>query len=120
MTFVRFKQVCEDYGLDVIVNPNCKNEKGEYTYARAFFKNEVVAVYDRRRMYCYKHPITFRYANRTMLIDNGESTEVYSTTELEENIVQTIGKLKRFLLKLKSLKLRKNLNKKHCPKKNSV
>lgn len=101
MTFNRFKQVCEDYGLDVIANPTCKNEKGEYTYARAFFKNEVVAVYDRRRMYCYNHPITFRYATKTMMIDNGESTEVYSTSELEENIVQTIGKLKKIFIKIK-------------------
>lgn len=107
MTLDRFKQVCEDYGLDVIVNPNCKNEKGEYTYARAFFKNEVVAVYDRIRMYCYKHPITFRYANRTMLIDNGESTEVYSTSELEENIVQTIGKLKKIFIKIKKFEIEK-------------
>lgn len=107
MTLDRFKQVCEDYGLYVIVNPNCKNEKGEYTYARAFFKNELVAVYDRRRLYCYNRPITFRYANRTMLIGNGESTEVYSTSELEENIVQTIGKLKKIFIKIKKFEIEK-------------
>lgn len=40
MTLDRFKQVCEDHGLNVIDNPDCN-----YTYARAFYKNEVVAVY---------------------------------------------------------------------------
>ena len=79
MTFVRFEQICKDYGLDVEINPHCKNESGEYIYARAFYKNEVVAVYDRRRMYCYNRPITFHYA-AGMMIDNGESTEVYSTS----------------------------------------
>lgn len=106
MTLDIFEQVCKDYGLDVIVNPTCKNEKGEYTYARAFYKNEVVAVYDRRRMYCYNHPIAFRYA-AGMMIDNGESTEVYSTSELEENIVKTIGKLKKIFIKIKKFEIEK-------------
>lgn len=106
MTFVRFEQVCKEYGLNVIFNPTCKNEKGEYTYARALYKNEVVAVYDRRRMYCYNRPIAFRYA-AGMMIDNGESTEVYSTSELEENIVQTIGKLKKIFIKIKKFEIEK-------------
>lgn len=106
MTLNRFEQICKDYGLDVIVNPNCKNEKGEYTYARAFYKNEVVAVYDRRRMYCYNRPITFHYA-AGMMIDNGESTEVYSTSELEENIVKTIGRLKKIFIKIKKFEIEK-------------
>ena len=106
MTFNRFKQVCEDNGLNVIVNPTCKNEKGEYTYARAFFKTEVVAVYDRKRMYCYNRPHTFRY-NKTMMIENGESTEVYSTSELEENIVQTIGRLKIIFIRIKKFEIEK-------------
>lgn len=107
MTFNRFKQVCEDHGLNVIANTTCK---GEYTYARVFFKNELVAVYDRRRMYCYNHPITFLCANKTMMIDNGESTEVYSISELEENIVQTIGKLKKIFIRIKKNEIENDFN----------
>jgi len=106
MTLDRFKQVCEDYGLEVIVNPTCKNINGEYTYARAFYKNDVVAVYDKRRIYCYNRPIIFRYA-AGMMIDNGESTEVYSTSELEENIVKTIEKLKKIFIKIKKFEIEK-------------
>ena len=95
MTLDRFKQVCEDNGLSVIINQHCK-DKGKYTYARAFYKNEVVAVYDKRRIYCYVHPIAFCYTNKTMMIDNGDGTEVYSASELEENIVQAVCKLKNF------------------------
>ena len=107
MTLNRFEQICKDNGLEVIINPNCKNEKGEYYYARAFFKSEIVAVFDRKRMYCYKRPIVFRYSNKAMLIDNGECTEVYSTYELEENIVQTIGKLKKLFIKIKKFEIEK-------------
>ena len=106
MTLNRFKQVCEDNGLTVIVNQCCKNINGEYTYARAFFKNEIVVVYDKKRMYCYNRPITFRYA-AGMMIDNGESTEVYSTLELEENIVKTIEKLKKIFIKIKKFEIEK-------------
>lgn len=107
MTLNRFEQICKDYGLDVIVNPTCKNEKDEYTYARAFFKTELVSLYNRGQIYCYVHPIAFCYTNKTMLIDNGESTEVYSTSELEENIVQTIGKLKKIFIKIKKFEIEK-------------
>lgn len=104
MTLNRFKQVCEDNGLTVIVNPTFKKES---TYARAFYKNEVVAVYDSGRMYCYNRPHTFRYNNKTMMIDNGESTNVYSTSELEENIVQTIGRLKIIFIRIKKFEIEK-------------
>ena len=106
MTLNKFEQVCEDYGLYVEINPVCKNVKGEYTYARAFYKNDVVAVYDKKRIYCYNRPITFRYA-AGMMIDNGESTEVYSTSELEENIVKTIEKLKKIFIKIKKFEIEK-------------
>lgn len=107
MTFNRFEQICKDHGLNVIVNPACKNEKGEYTYARAFYKNEIVALYNKRRMYCYNEPVAFRYA-AGMMIDNGECTEVYSTSELEENIVQTVGILKKLLIKIKKCEIEKD------------
>ena len=42
-----------------------------------------------------------------MMIDNGESTEVYSTSELEENIVQTVGKLKKIFIKIKKFEIEK-------------
>lgn len=102
MTFNRFKQICEDHGLNVIVLPTSNN-----TYARAFFNTDVVAVYDKKRMYCYNSPIAFRYA-AGMLIDTGECTEVYSTTELEENIVQTIGILKKLFIEIKKYEIEKD------------
>ena len=108
MTLDRFEQICKDCGLNVIINPTCKNGKGESTYARAFYKNEVVAVYDKRRVYCYNRPYTFRYAHKTMMIDNGECTEVYSTSELEENIVKTIGRLKIIFIRIKKFEIAKD------------
>ena len=107
MTLNRFEQICKDHGLDVDINQHCKNEKGEYYYARAFFKTELVALYDRKRIYCYPHPILFRYSTKAMIIGNGESTEIYSTYELEENIVQTIGKLKKLMIKIKKFEIEK-------------
>ena len=101
MTLNRFKQVCEDYGLNVEINTHCQNEKGEYTYARAFYKNVIVAVFYQRQIMCYNHPTLFRYASDKMLIDNGECTEMYSTSELEENIVQIVGRLKKLLIRIK-------------------
>ena len=106
----RFEQICKDYGLDVEINPVCKNIKGEYTYARAFYKNELVALYDNRynrRIYCYTQPSTICYATEAMLIDNGEGAEVYSTTELEKNIVQTIYELKKLFIKIKKFEIEK-------------
>ena len=100
MTLNDFKQICEDYGLTVIFNQICKNINGKYIYARAFYKNEVVAVYDRRRMYCYNRQITFRY-NKTMMIDNGESTDVHSASELEDNIIKAVCNLKKLFIKIK-------------------
>lgn len=105
MTLNRFKQVCEDYGLDVEINQHTKNESGEYIYARAFFKNELVVVFNQRKILCYNHPTLFRYASNNMLIDNGEGMEIYSTSELEENIVQTIGKLKKLFIKIKKCEI---------------
>ena len=93
MTLDRFKQICEDYGLEV--------EEVRPIYVRAFFKNELVSLYNRGQIYCYIHPIAFNYANKTMLIDNGEGTEVYSTSELEENIVQAVCNLKKLFIKIK-------------------
>lgn len=107
MTLDRFKQVCEDYGLDVEINQFCKDEKGEYTFARAFFKKEDVAFYDKRKIFCFKHPTIYRYLPKNMIIDKGKATEVYSTTELEENIVQTIGRLKKLLIKIKKFEIEK-------------
>ena len=108
MTLDRFEQICKDYGLYVEINPVCKNVKGEYTYARAFYKNELVALYDNRynrRIYCYTQPSTICYATEAMLIDNGESTEVYSDSELEENIVQAVCNLKKLLIKIKKYEI---------------
>ena len=107
MTLNDFKQICEDYGLTVIFNQICKNEKGEYTYARAFYKNEVVVVYDKRRIYCYNRPIAFRYDNKTMMIDNGESTDVHSDSELEENIIKAVCNLKKLLIRIKKFEIEK-------------
>lgn len=107
MTLNRFEQICKDYGLDVIINQCCKNENGEYLFARAFFKNEIVAFYDKRKIFCHKNPTLFRYLAKHMIIDKGEYTEVYSTSELEENIVQTIGKLKKLLIKIKKFEIEK-------------
>jgi hypothetical protein len=42
-----------------------------------------------------------------MMIENGESTEVYSTSELEENIVQTIGRLKIIFIRIKKFEIEK-------------
>ena len=92
MTLNRFKQVCEDYGLYV--------EELRPNYVRAFFKNELVALFYEGHIYCYNHPFALRYT-KTMMIDNGEHTEVYSSIELEENIVQTIEKLKKLFIKIK-------------------
>ena len=36
MTLNDFKQVCEDNGLYVEINPVCKNVKGEYTLCPCF------------------------------------------------------------------------------------
>lgn len=115
MTLNRFKQICEDYGLDVEINPVCKNVKGEYTYAWAFYKNGLVALYDNRynnrRIYCYTQPSTICcYATKTMLIDNGEGTEVYSTAKLEKNIVQTIYELKKLFIKIKKFEIENEFN----------
>lgn len=107
MTLNDFKQVCEDNGLYVEINPVCKNVKGEYTYARAFYKNELVALYDKRRVYCYNRTYTFRYTHKTMMIDNGECTEVYSTSELEDNIVKAVCNLKKLFIKIKKFEIEK-------------
>lgn len=105
MTLDSFKQVCENYGLVVVINKHCIDETGEYIFARAFYKNEIVAVFNQRQIMCYNHPTLFRYASDKMLIDNGECTEMYSTSELEENIVQTIGKLKKLFIKIKKYEI---------------
>lgn len=104
MLLNRFEQICKDYGLYVEINPVCKNVKGEYTYARAFYK------YDNRYnrlIYCYTQPSTICYATEAMLIDNGEGTEVYSTTELEENIVKAVCNLKKLFIKIKKFEIEK-------------
>ena len=110
MLLNKFEQICKDYGLYVEINPVCKNVKGEYTYARAFYKNELVALYDNRynrRIYCYTQPSTICYATEAMLIDNGESTEVYSASELEENIVKAVCNLKKLFIKIKKFEIEK-------------
>ena len=107
MTLNDFKQVCENYGLNVIINQHCK-DKGEYLFARAFYKNELVALYDNRynrRIYCYTQPSTICYATEAMLIDNGESTELYSDSELEENIVKAVCNLKKLFIKIKKYEI---------------
>lgn len=102
MTLDRFKKVCEDNGLTVLFN-----QYGKYTITRAFFKNEIVASYDEKQIKCYTHPIVFCYANKTMMIDNGDGTEVYSASELEENIVKAVCKLKKLLIKIKKFEIEK-------------
>ena len=102
MTFNEFEHICKNHGLDVIVNPTSK-----YNYARAFFNNEIVAVYNKNQMYCYNSPIAFRYV-AGMMIDNGESIEIYSSSELEENISQTIGKLKKIFIRIKKCEIEKD------------
>lgn len=99
MTLDRFEQICEDYGLRVI--------EVSRDNIRAFYKNEIVTVYYKRQIYCYTHPSTICYATKTMIIDNGEGTEIYSTSELEENIVQTIEKLKKLFIKIKKFEIEK-------------
>ena len=42
-----------------------------------------------------------------MLIDNGESTEVYSTSELEDNIVKAVCNLKKLFIKIKKFEIEK-------------
>lgn len=95
MILNRFEQICKDYGLRV------NNE--DPNYARAYFNNELVALCykDKGHIFCYNRPFAFLCATKTMMIDNGECTEVYSYTELEENIVQTIKKLKKLFIKIK-------------------
>lgn len=105
MTLNRFKQVCENYGLNVEINIHCKDENGEYIFARAFFKKEDVAFYDRRKVFCFKRPTIYRYMPKNMIIDKGKATEIYSTSELEENIVKTIGKLKKLFIKIKKCEI---------------
>lgn len=97
MTLNDFKQVCEDSGLEV--------KEFNHNFVRAFFKNELVSLYSRGQIYCYIHPIAFQYANKTMMIDNGESTEVYSASELEENIVQAVCNLKKLFIKIKKYEI---------------
>lgn len=92
MTLNDFKQVCEDNGLDV--------EELSHNFVRAFFKNELVSLYNRGQIYCYINQIAY-YANRTMMIDNGESTEIYSASELEENIVKAVCNLKKLFIRIK-------------------
>lgn len=102
MTLNDFKQVCEDNGLDV--------EELSHNFVRAFYKNELVALYDNRynrRIYCYTQPSTICYATEAMLIDNGECTEVYSASELEENIVKAVCNLKKLFIKIKKFEIEK-------------
>jgi hypothetical protein len=105
MTLNRFKQVCKDYGLDVEINQFCKNEDGEYLFARAFFKQEDVAFYDKRKIFCFKHPTIYRYLPKKLIIDKGKATEINTTSELEENIVKTIGELKKLLIIIKKCEI---------------
>ena len=101
MTLNRFEQICKDYGLRVI---------NDYPYyASAYFNNELVALCykDKGQIFCYNRPFAFSCANKTMMIDNGECTEVHSYTELEENIVKTIGELKKLLIKIKKFEIDK-------------
>ena len=101
MTLNKFKQICEYCGLHVI--------ETDSDYIRAFYKNEIVTVYYKRRIYCYNRPIAFRY-NKTMMIDNGECTEVYSTSELEENIVKAVCSLKKLFIKIKKCEIENEFN----------
>lgn len=45
-----------------------------------------------------------------MKINKGKAIEIYSTTELEENIVKTIGKLKKLLIKIKKNEIEREFN----------
>lgn len=101
MTLDSFKQVCENYGLVVVINKHCIDETGEYIFARAFFKHEDVVFYNKRKLFCFKHPTIYSYLPKKMMIDKGKATEIYTISELEENIVQTISKLKKLLIKMK-------------------
>lgn len=83
MTLNRFEQICKDYGLDVIINQYCKDENGEYIFARSFFKHEDVAFYDNRKIFCFKHPTIYRYLPKKLIIDKGKATEINTTSELE-------------------------------------
>jgi hypothetical protein len=105
MTLNRFKQVCKDYGLDVEINQYCKNENGEYLFARTFFKHEDVAFYDKGKIFCFKHPTIYRYLPKKLIIDKGKATEINTTSELEENIVKTIGELKKLLIIIKKCEI---------------
>ena len=97
MTLNDFKQVCEDNGLRVI--------EVNLDYIRAFYKDEIVTIYYNRRIYCYTQPSTICYATEAMLIDNGESTELYSDSELEENIVKAVCNLKKLFIKIKKYEI---------------
>ena len=105
MTLDKFKQVCENYGLKVSINQFCKDENGEYIFARAFFKQEHVAFYDKRKIFCFKHPTIYRYLPKMLIIDKGKATEINTISELEENIVQTIGSLKKLLIIIKKCEI---------------
>ena len=104
MTLNDFKQVCENYGLNVIINQHCK-DKGEYLFARAFFKHEDVAFYKKRKIFCFKHPTIYRYLPKNMIIDKGKATEINTTSELKDNIVKTIGSLKKLLIRIKKCEI---------------
>ena len=105
MTLNRFEQICKDNGRYVEINQYCKDENDEYIFARAFFKHENVAFYDKRKIFCFKHPTIYRYLPKNMIIDKGKATEINTTSELEENIVQTIGSLKKLLIKIKKCEI---------------
>jgi hypothetical protein len=45
-----------------------------------------------------------------MMIDNGECTEVYSTSELEENIVKAVCSLKKLLIRIKKCEIENEFN----------
>ena len=59
-----------------------------------------MSLYNRGQIYCYIHQIAY-YANRTMMIDNGESTDVHSASELEDNIIKAVCNLKKLFIKIK-------------------
>lgn len=105
MTLDNFKQVCENYGLVVVINKHCIDETGEYIFARAFFKHEDVVFYNKRKLFCFKRPTIYSYLPKKMMIDKGKATEIYTISELEENIVQTIGKLKKLFIKIKKYEI---------------
>ena len=105
MTFNRFEQICKDYGLTVVINPYCKD-----VFARAFFKHEDVAFYDKRKIFCFKHPTIYSYLPKKLIINKGKATEINTSSELEENIVQTIGKLKKLLIRIKKCEIEKDFS----------